>query len=365
MTDSQSSLSKNVILERLNSITSLDGVPLGISKHLKALRLQDGQISFVIEMSDPSELAFFTELEKKARVLLEALEGVAKVSIAMSAPVSQETSAKPDQNKSLKIGRHPLPQKGKMIPDGVQNILAIASGKGGVGKSTVTSNLAVTLAQMGRRVGILDADVYGPSQPKMLGVHQSSVSQEGSMIIPAQAHGVTMMSIGMMVPEGEAIVWRGPMLMGAMQQMLGEVRWGELDVLLIDMPPGTGDVQLTFGQKAKLSGALVVSTPQDISLIDARRAMSMFEKLKVPVLGLIENMSMYSCPQCGHQSHPFGVGGVVKEAESLNTPLLAQLPLTIETRRGGDLGAPAALEDKEIREPYEQLATRLIAGGFA
>jgi ATPases involved in chromosome partitioning len=197
----------------------------------------------------------------------------------------------------------------------------VGSGKGGVGKSTVSSNLAVALARQGRRVGLLDADIYGPSQPRMMGVTKRPASPDGKTIIPLQAHGVTLMSIGLMMEEGKAVVWRGPMLMGALQQMLGQVQWGDLDVLIVDLPPGTGDVQLTLCQRTQLTGAIVVSTPQDVALLDARKAIDMFGTLKTPVLGLIENMSTYICPNCGHEAHLFGHGGVSAEAQKLDVPL--------------------------------------------
>lgn len=306
-----------------------------------------------------------------AQAKLEALDGVEGVSIVMTAHTASAQPSKPaapaqgGEAPSLKIGRHPTPQQGKMRPEGVKSIIAIASGKGGVGKSTVSANLAVALARQGRKVGLLDADIYGPSQPRMMGVSKRPASPDGETIEPLHAHGVTLMSIGLMIKDGEAVVWRGPMLMGAMQQMLGQVAWGELDVLLIDMPPGTGDVQLTLGQKTALTGAIVVSTPQDVALIDARRGISMFEKLKVPVLGLIENMSMYVCPNCGHEAHLFGHGGVAEEAKRIDVPFLAALPLALDTRTSGDAGTPIAATDSPLAEPFMVLADRLVKGGMA
>ena len=243
-------------------------------------------------------------------------------------------------------------------------MIAIGSGKGGVGKSTVSSNLAVALARAGKKVGLLDADIHGPSQPRMFGTSKRPASPDGKTIIPLQAHGITLMSIGFMLPEDKAVVWRGPMLMGALQQMLMQVEWGELDVLLIDLPPGTGDVQLSLGQKSELTGAIVVSTPQDVALLDARKALDAFDTLKVPVLGLIENMSTFVCPSCGHEAHIFGHGGVAAEAERLNLPVLAQLPVDLDTRLMGDAGTPVALGDGAMAEAYAQLADRFIAGGI-
>jgi ATP-binding protein involved in chromosome partitioning len=266
---------------------------------------------------------------------------------------------------SLKIGGHPKPSADQAPVAGVDRILAIASGKGGVGKSTVSSNLAVALARQGRRVGLLDADIYGPSQPRMMGVSKRPSSPDGKTIIPLQAHGVTMMSIGLMLEPDQAVVWRGPMLMGALQQMLGQVEWGKLDVLIVDLPPGTGDVQLTLAQKAKVTGAIVVSTPQDVALLDARKALNMFEKTKTPVLGMIENMSTYFCPNCGHEAHLFGHGGAKAEAERLGLPFLGEIPLHIDIRLAGDSGVPIAATDGPQAAAYSKIAKRLIEEGLA
>ncbi|MFT4701684.1 MAG: ATP-binding protein involved in chromosome partitioning, partial [Yoonia sp.] len=232
-------------------------------------------------------------------------------------------------------------------------------------KSTVSSNLAVALEREGRRVGLLDADIYGPSQPRMMGVNQRPGSPDGKTIIPLKAHGVTMMSIGLMVDPDKAVVWRGPMLMGALQQMLGQVQWGELDVLIVDLPPGTGDVQLTLCQKTELTGAIVVSTPQDVALIDARKALDMFKSLNTPVLGLIENMSTFHCPNCGHESHIFGHGGVAAEAAKIGVPLLGTLPIDLDTRLAGDNGIPIAAGDSAMADAYRELARRLIDSDIA
>jgi ATP-binding protein involved in chromosome partitioning len=249
---------------------------------------------------------------------------------------------------------------------GVRQIIAVASGKGGVGKSTVASNLAVALAQEGKATGLLDADIYGPSIPRMMGVNQRPKSPDGKTIIPLHNHGVTLMSIGLMLKEGEAVVWRGPMLMGALQQMMGQVAWGELDVLVIDLPPGTGDVQLTLSQRYPVTGAIIVSTPQDVALLDARKAMDMFEKTKIPLLGLIENMSSYVCPQCGHEAHIFGHGGARAEAERLGMPFLGEIPLDIAIRLAGDAGIPvtASAPDSPEARAFRAVARRLIEGGI-
>jgi ATP-binding protein involved in chromosome partitioning len=222
----------------------------------------------------------------------------------------------------------------------------------------------VALARQGRRVGLLDADIYGPSQPRMMGVSKRPASPDGKTIIPLQAHGVTMISIGLMLKEDEAVVWRGPMLMGALQQLLTQVEWGRLDVLVVDLPPGTGDVQLTLCQRTALTGAIVVSTPQDVALLDARKALDMFRKLGTPVLGLVENMSTYVCPNCGHEAHLFGHGGVAAEAARLELPFLGELPLHLDVRVAGDSGVPVAAGDGPQAAPYVRLARHLIAGGM-
>lgn len=232
-------------------------------------------------------------------------------------------------------------------PEGIDRIIAIASGKGGVGKSTVSSNLAVALAAQGLKVGLLDADVYGPSQPRMLGVSGRPSSPDGKTILPLRNHGVTLMSLGLMQPEDEAIIWRGPMLMGALEQMMNQVDWGRLDVLLVDLPPGTGDVQMTLSQKFFVAGAVVVSTPQDIALLDARKGIDMFQRLEVPLFGLIENMASFICDGCGKVHHPFGSGGARAEAEKIGAPFLGEVPLDMDIRVASDGGVPIVVSKPE------------------
>lgn len=329
---------------------------------IRALAVEGGTVRFVIEAATPDEARVLAGAQAEAEARLKALPGVETVQIVMTAHGPAPKAAPP----SLKIGQHPTPQQGgPQRVSGIDRILAVASGKGGVGKSTVASNLAVALARAGRRVGLLDADIYGPSQPKMMGVSKRPASPDGKTIEPLVAHGVTMMSIGLMLKEDEAVVWRGPMLMGALQQLLGQVAWGKLDVLIVDLPPGTGDVQLTLCQRTHLTGALVVSTPQDVALLDARKALDMFAKLKTPVLGLIENMSTFCCPNCGHVTPIFGHGGVKAEAEKLDLPFLGEMPLALDVRVAGDSGTPIAATDSPLAAPYAQLAQRLIAGGMA
>jgi ATP-binding protein involved in chromosome partitioning len=330
---------------------------------VRALQIDGGTVRFVIEAATPEDARALVPAEPAASAALRALPGVEAVQIVMTAHGPAPKAPAPP---TLKIGQHPTPQQGgPQRLAGVDRIIAIGSGKGGVGKSTVSSNLAVALARQGRRVGLLDADIYGPSQPRMMGVSKRPASPDGKIIEPLVAHGVTMMSLGLMLKEDEAVIWRGPMLMGALQQLLTQVAWGQLDVLLIDLPPGTGDVQLTLCQRTQLTGAIVVSTPQDVALLDARKALDMFGKLKTPVLGLIENMSTYICPNCGHEAHLFGHGGVAAEARRLDLPFLAEIPLSLDVRLAGDAGTPVAAGEGPAAEAYARLAQRLIAGGMA
>ncbi|MEO0938470.1 MAG: Mrp/NBP35 family ATP-binding protein [Pseudomonadota bacterium] len=350
-------VTKEDVLAQLGKLQLPDGGTLVSRDMVRALRVEAGQASFVIEAPDTDNAQRMGPLRDAAQRAVEAL-GL-KAQVALTAPT---TDKKPP---SLKVGGHPQPQQGKMKPSGVARIVAIGSGKGGVGKSTVSSNLAVALARQGRRVGLLDADIYGPSQPRMMGVNKRPASPDGKTIIPLHAHGVTLMSIGLMMEEGKAVVWRGPMLMGALQQMIGQVEWGDLDVLLVDLPPGTGDVQMTLAQRSELSGAIIVSTPQDVALIDARKAIDAFATLKTPIFGLIENMSFFTCPDCGSTHDIFGTGGVKAEAEKMGVPLLGALPIDLDTRLAGDSGTPIAAGDGPMAEAYAQLARGLMRGGIA
>lgn len=364
-------VSRESVLFELQQVAIPGGGNLISADMIRALAIEAGVVRFVIEAPDAVAARALASVEAEAERRLRALPGVEKVQIVTTAPTAPRGPAPPAAARpgaeapSLKIGRHPTPQAGPQPVSGVARILAIGSGKGGVGKSTLTSNLAVALARAGRRVGLLDADIYGPSQPRMLGLTGQRPATDGQMIQPLQAHGVTVMSLGLMMKEGEAVVWRGPMLMGALQQMLTQVKWGELDVLLVDLPPGTGDVQLSLCQKAQVTGAVIVSTPQDVALIDARRAIDMFDKLKTPVLGLVENMSTYICPNCGHEAHLFGHGGVAAEAQQLGLPFLGEIPLNLEVRLAGDSGTPVAVGDGPVAEAFARLAQRLIGGGMA
>ena len=347
----------DAITELLESFDLPGGGTLISRDMIRALTVEGGAVRFVIEAPSPEIARQMEGFRAVVEARVAELPGVRSASVVLSAPTQAPKAP------SLKLGGHAKPQQGRMIPPGVKKLIAIGSGKGGVGKSTVSSNLAVALARAGKTVGLLDADIHGPSQPRMFGVSKRPTSPDGKTITPLAAHGVTLMSIGLMLPEDKAVVWRGPMLMGALQQMLMQVEWGELDVLLIDLPPGTGDVQLSLGQKSEVDGAIVVSTPQDVALIDAKKALDAFATLNVPVLGMIENMSVFVCPDCGRESHIFGHGGVAAEAARLNLPVLAQLPIDLDTRLAGDSGAPVALGDGVMAQAYAKLAQDLIASG--
>ncbi|MDO5620406.1 MAG: Mrp/NBP35 family ATP-binding protein [Paracoccus sp. (in: a-proteobacteria)] len=352
--------SKDQILTALSALKTPSGSNPVAENLIRALVVEGGNVRFVLDIGE-AEPAPFRALEDQARAAVAALPGVSDVQIAMTGSAPKK-SPPPD----LKIGGHPKPSPVQPIP-GVRHVIAVASGKGGVGKSTVSANLATALAAQGRRVGLLDADVYGPSQPRMMGVSGRPASPDGQTIIPLQNHGVTMMSLGLLVPENEALVWRGPMLMGALQQMLFQVQWGDLDVLIVDLPPGTGDVQLTLAQKTPLDGAIVVSTPQDVALLDARKAIDMFHKLKVPILGLVENMSTHICSNCGHEEHIFGHGGVAQEAAQMGVPLMGEVPLHLSVRVAGDSGTPVVLAapDSPQAQVFQNIARGLITAGIA
>jgi ATP-binding protein involved in chromosome partitioning len=355
-------VSREGVLGALAKISIPGGGDLVSRDLIRALTIDGGVVRFVIEADSPDQARALEPAQHQAEVALRNLPGVTAVQVVMTAHGPAAKAPPP----SLKIGQHPTPQQGgPQKVSGVDRIIAVASGKGGVGKSTVSSNLAVALARQGRRVGLLDADIYGPSQPRMMGVSKRPASPDGKIIEPLHAHGVTMMSIGLMLKEDEAVIWRGPMIMGALQQLLTQVDWGRLDVLIVDLPPGTGDIQLTLCQRTQLTGAIVVSTPQDVALLDARKALDMFVKLKTPVLGLIENMSTYICPNCGHEAHIFGHGGVATEAEKLGLPFLGEIPLSLDVRLAGDSGTPIAAGEGPIADAYGRLAARLIGGGMA
>jgi ATP-binding protein involved in chromosome partitioning len=352
---------REAVLDVLKTISDVvsdgDIVSAGVMRALDVN--EDGTVRFVMEIA-PSAVKEYEALKTEAETKLKALEGIKTVSIVLTGHSAQPA---PPQLKPQKAAEPTGPQK---IP-GVDRILAIASGKGGVGKSTVSANLACALAAQGRRVGLLDADMYGPSQPRMMGVSGRPASPDGKIILPMRNHGVTMMSIGLMTNDDQAVVWRGPMLMGALQQMLTHVQWGALDVLIVDLPPGTGDVQMTLSQKAHVDGAIIVSTPQDVALIDARKGIDMFQQLNVPLVGMIENMSTHICTACGHEEHVFGHGGVAAEAAKLDIPLLAEVPLHLDIRLAADGGAPIVVSqpDSSQAAAFVDVAKQLIEKGLA
>ena len=349
-------VTREAVVAALKTVTNpVTGTDLIASDVVRALSVADGKVRFILEV-DGADAAAMAPVRDAAVAAVEALTGPGKVNAMVTA---QSAAPAPPVLKAQAAPKGP-----QKVP-GVERIIAVASGKGGVGKSTVSANLAVALAAEGKRVGMLDADVYGPSQPRMLGISGRPASPDGKIILPLRNHGVTLMSIGLLTQEDEAVIWRGPMLMGALQQMLGQVQWGKLDVLIVDLPPGTGDVQMTLAQKAEVTGAIVVSTPQDIALLDARKAIDMFGKMNTKILGMIENMSTFCCPACGHETHIFGHGGARADAERLGIPFLGEIPLNIDIRLAGDGGAPivAAQPDSPQAMAFRRIARDLIAAG--
>ena len=339
---------------------------------VKDVALRGGVVGVTIEV-DPARGAAMEPVRRAAEAAVKALPGVSDAMVVLTAHEATPGAAsarKPDLGpppmiKPAAEGAAPIadPSRGAKGPiPGVKRIIAVGAGKGGVGKSTTAVNLAVALAAEGRKVGLLDADVFGPSAPRMLGVSGKPSSPDGVTIIPLRNYGVAMMSIGLMAPEDQAVIWRGPMLMTALRQLLRQVAWGELDELIIDLPPGTGDVQLTISQNVPIFGAVVVSTPQDIALLDARKAIDMFKKTDTPILGVIENMAVYCCPNCGHRAHLFGDGGARREAHRIGAPFLGEIPLDISIRKSGDSGAPivAAEPNGPHAEAFRAIARALI-----
>ncbi|NMM43000.1 iron-sulfur cluster carrier protein ApbC [Rhodospirillaceae bacterium KN72] len=297
---------------------------------ISGIAIRDRMVQVSLDIDDPSRAAEFEPLRRAVEEKIGALPSVLSASAVLTA----------ESKKPAAATAAPSESGGKGV-SGIRHIIAVASGKGGVGKSTTAVNLALALKQLGLSVGILDADVYGPSLPRMMGLAgQRPTSPDGKTLVPLEAYGTKVMSIGFLVAEDQPVVWRGPMVMGALQQMMDDVQWGALDVLVVDMPPGTGDAQLSLSQKVPLAGAVIVSTPQDIALLDARKGLNMFRKVDVPVLGIVENMSMYICPNCGHEAHIFGHGGAKAEASKLETPFLGEIPLDIEIRETSDGGTP-------------------------
>ena len=319
---------------------------------LADLALEGGELKISLRFGFPAD-RYERELEKEFTEALGSLDGVERVRVEAGWDV---------ETRSVQPGLQPL--------SGIRNIVAIASGKGGVGKSTTAVNLALALAGEGATVGVLDADIYGPSQPRMLGLSgRRPTSKDGKRIQPLESFGVRCMSIGFMIDEDQPMIWRGPMVTSALQQMLTETEWGDVDYLIVDMPPGTGDIQLTLSQRVPVSGAVIVTTPQDIALLDARKGLRMFEKVQVPVLGIIENMSTHVCSHCGREEPIFGRGGGERMASQYGVPLLGGLPLDIHIREEADEGRPSVVSDpdgaaaRDYRLIARRMAARLAAGG--
>ncbi len=323
------------------------GVDWVSAKAVKKIEVEGGKITVKITLGYPAA-SVRAELADAVRAIISEANGLGQVVVDLGSDIISHAV-----QKNLK----PMP--------GVKNIIAVASGKGGVGKSTTAVNLALALAAEGARVGILDADIYGPSQPAMLGL-SGRPETDGKAIEPKVAYGVQSMSIGYLIDEDTPMIWRGPMVTGALQQLLNETRWDALDYLVIDLPPGTGDIQLTLAQQIPVSGAVIVTTPQDIALLDAQKGLKMFEKVSVPVLGIIENMSVHICPNCGHAEHIFGAGGGEKMAEKYGVVLLGSLPLDIKIREQADGGHPTVVADPQGRSAqiYREIA-RKLAGRLA
>ncbi len=338
-----------------------DVVSLGM---VSGLAVRDGHVAFALEV-EPARAAGLESLRRAAEQAVDALPGVLSVSAVLTAQKAAAAAPRAPAHGQPAHGHShgagPQAAAAKPLVPGVKTIVAVASGKGGVGKSTTAANLALGLAANGLKVGILDADIYGPSMPRMLGIAGKPNSRDGRVLEPMQNYGVKCMSMGFLVAEDTPMIWRGPMVMSALNQMLRDVNWGELDILVVDLPPGTGDAQLTMAQQVPLSGAVIVSTPQDIALLDARKGLNMFRKVDVPVLGIIENMSYFSCPNCGHRSEIFSHGGARREADKLGVEFLCEVPLDIAIRETSDEGMPIVVSqpDSEHAKVYRLLATRV------
>lgn len=318
-------------------------------KMVSGLVVKDGNVGFSLEV-DPARGEALEPLRQAAEAAVFALDGVSSVTAVLTAHSAGGESAAPAAPPRGDTGAGGAGARAPLLPD-VGAIIAVASGKGGVGKSTVACNLALGLARLGLSVGLLDADIYGPSLPRMMGATgRPSTDDAGKTLIPMAAHGLKCMSIGFMVAEDSPMIWRGPMVMSALEQMLRDVAWGALDVLVVDMPPGTGDAQLTMAQRVPLAGAVIVSTPQDIALLDARKGLNMFRKVNVPVLGIVENMSFFHCPKCGERSDIFGHGGARADAEAYGVDFLGEVPLHMAIRSAGDGGAPIVVGAPESPE---------------
>ncbi len=360
-------VTRDDVLEKLQTIAGPDAsTSLSNSGVLSDIVIHQGKVYFSIAI-DPARAAVFEPLRKAAEDAVKAITGVAGALVTLTAerPKGSKASADSAQPASgSALGPRAQAATAQSGPPGVKHIIAVASGKGGVGKSTTACNLALGFAAEGLRVGVLDADIYGPSMPRLFGIRGKPRIKTGRTLIPMEGHGCKVMSIGFLVEEDTAMIWRGPMVISALNQMLREVDWGELDVLVVDMPPGTGDAQLTMSQSVPLAGAVIVSTPQDLALIDARRGVAMFQKVNVPILGVIENMSYFLCPSCGTRSDIFGHGGARVEATRIGVPFLGEIPLHMDIRERSDSGLPVVVADPESghSRAYRSIARALWQG---
>jgi len=349
-------LTREQVLAALEGVVSPQGIPLPTTGTLSEVVAGDGKVFFSITV-DAADVKAWEPVRKRAEEIVRALPDVRSALVALTAErKAGSPSARPPPQSAK-----PAPSRGESIQGvpGVDAIIAVASGKGGVGKSTTAVNLALGLSALGLKVGILDADIYGPSLPKLLAITERPQTIGGTRLKPITRYGLTVMSIGFLIDEETPMIWRGPMVISALTQMLREVEWGTLDVMVVDMPPGTGDAQLTMAQQVPLRGAVIVSTPQDLALIDARRGVSMFKRVNVPVLGVVENMSYFLCPHCGTRSDIFGHGGARREAERLGVPFLGEIPLHITIREKSDAGLPVVATEPD--GPHAQIY-RDIAG---
>jgi ATP-binding protein involved in chromosome partitioning len=360
-------VTKEQILAALAKVPSPDGAALPDSRTLSDIVVTEGKVFFSITV-DAASVKAWEPVRQRAEAAVRAVPGVVSALVALTAERAGGAAARPEPGTTGGRGARPAPhahahQADRTQPGipGVDAVIAVASGKGGVGKSTTAVNLALGLRDLGLKVGMLDADIYGPSLPKLLAIKEKPQTIGGTRLKPIERYGLTVMSIGFLIDEETPMIWRGPMVMSAITQMLREVEWGKLDVMVVDMPPGTGDAQLTMAQQVPLKGAVIVSTPQDLALIDARRGIAMFQRVNVPVLGVVENMSYFLCPQCGTRSDIFSHGGARHEAERLGVPFLGEVPLHMTIREKSDSGLPvvATEPDGEHAKIYREIAARV------
>jgi ATP-binding protein involved in chromosome partitioning len=351
---------KDQIRERLAAIATPDGRKLSDSGVLSDIVVSDGKVFFSLSV-DAAQVKAWEPVRKQVEDVVKAMPGVASALVALTAERAGGQGTAPRPQPGARPAQAPGGHGGPAGVPGVKSIIAVASGKGGVGKSTTSINLALALRDLGLKVGVLDADIYGPSMPKLLAIREKPQTIGGNRLKPISRYGLAVMSIGFLIEEETPMIWRGPMVMSALTQMLREVEWGNLDVMVVDMPPGTGDAQLTMAQQVPLAGAVIVSTPQDLALIDARRGVAMFKRVNVPILGVIENMSYFMCPHCGTRSDIFGHGGAQHEAERLKVPFLGAIPLDLTIRETSDAGLPvvATQPDGPHAKVYREIATKL------